>query len=231
MKIDICYRNLTSLDGIPLPEGLTELCCGGNRLTSLPPLPSTLTKLYCENNQLRELPPLPSSLVLLHCGSNQLSSLPSLPPSLTHLNCPYSKLDSLPPLPPTLTNLYCWGNQLTRLPPLPQSLTKLWCGDNQLTSLPPLPSPLTELFGDRNKFPPRYIDKCQLKPTKELRLIIRLDRLRVARSILERPVGNQAARNIQRVWKRYWWKPYFDEGLGYEVSRYMISHRSRLAIP
>ena len=204
MELNLSHRNLTSLDGIPLPDGLTMLNLNFNSLTSLPLLPSSLKSLYCWENQLISLPPLPESLNRLYCGHNRLTSLPPLPPSLDLLDCSENELTSLPPLPRDLRVLGCGGNRLTGLPTLPKSLAWLNCNDNKLP------------------------DCYSTYRIKEVRVLIRIDRLRKARSILSMTVGNTAARNIQRCWKRYWLEPYYDQRLGHPVSRYMIHYREKL---
>ena len=228
MTLNLSNQNLTTLEGFIFPNGLEKLHCGRNRLTSLPSLPLSLIKLTCFDNQLTDLPPLPPSLTRLGCASNQLSSLPPLPPSLITLYCSGNRLTSLPPLPPPLTKLYCSRNNLTSLPPLPPSLCELYCATNKLTSLPPLPPTLSELYCPGNNFPPHYYDNGQMKSIEELRDIILVDRLRRACSIVHRLVADRAARNIQRVWKRYWLEPYHNTQLGYPVSRYLLHYQHQL---
>ena len=188
MELDLSNKNLTTFEGIDLPDGLIEL--------------------YCHNNPLSSLPSLPTSLRMLCCYENQLTSLPPLPPTLEKLYCSYNELTSLPPLPPTLTHLHCGGNRLTSLPPLPQSLTILYCSGGGL--------------------PPHYYKGGLLKSISELRVIIQVDTLKKAFDIVRRLISDRAARNIQRVWKRYWLKPYYDPQLGYPVSRYLLHYQGEL---
>jgi hypothetical protein len=79
-------KGITKIDYIP--EGITHLHLGNNKLTQLlpmgdsygiPKLPNGLTHLYCYNNKLTQLlpmgdsygiPKLPDSLIRLDCGSN-----------------------------------------------------------------------------------------------------------------------------------------------------------------
>ena len=208
MRVDLKYKNLKSLEGIHLPDGLTTLNLNGNLLTSLPPLPPTLTHLHCSRNKLTSLPSLPPSLEVLDCGGNQLISLPPLPPSLIELDCGSNRLINLPPLPPSLTNLICYCNRLTSLPPLPRSLTKLYWIGNPLAL--------------------HYCEKGELKTIEELRVIIQVDRWRRALFIVSRMIRDRSARNIQRVWRRYWLVPYFDPQLGYMVSRYLLHYKHEL---
>ena len=170
--------------------------------------PDGLTKLNVSFNELTSLPPLPLTLTVLSCTYNQLTSLPPLPGSLKELYCCVNQLDSLPLLPPTLTRLYCSHNRLTNLPPLPQSLTNLICGDNRFSS--------------------NYYNGVNRRCIESLRLIIRVDRLRKAHTILSQLVGDAAARNIQRVWRRYWMEPYHDSQLGHPVSRYLLHYKDVL---
>ena len=227
MKLDLSYNNLTTLSTTSFPEGLTELIVHGNKIKVLPPLPPTLKVLSCYNNQLVNIPPLPDEVTELYCGHNRLTSLPTLPPSLTYLDCGNNQLTSLPPLPSTLTKLNCWNNKLTSLPSLPPSLTTLHCSHNKLLSLPPLPQ-FTWLSCGENPLPPHYFDGGHLKGISKLRSIIMIDRLRKAYSILVRLISDKAARNIQRMWKRYLLEPYHDPQLGYRVSRYMLYHQHEL---
>ena len=52
MRFDICGKNLTTLEGIEFPDGITELNCSQNSLTSLEHCPNSVTSLYCGNNSL-----------------------------------------------------------------------------------------------------------------------------------------------------------------------------------
>ena len=252
MKLYLNYRGLTVLNKSDLPEGLTEFDCTGNMLTSLPELPSTLTHLNCTNNRLTCLPELPTKLTHLWCGYNQLDDLPELPSSLIKLFCGYNrltslrclplslealacgdnKLTSLPELPPSLQSLYCESNQLTELPNLPPELKDLGCYYNELSELPTLPL-LHTLYANGNPFPVEYYRDgntviCRLKSTGEINSINKVKKLLSAREILLRLVGDRSARNIQRWWKRYWWCPYLDERLNYQVSRYMLHYQRAL---
>ena len=232
MTLNLSNQNLTTLEGYVFPEGITFLDISYNRLTSLPPLPPTLIKLCCTDNQLTNLPSLPPSLKELYCFSNQLTSLPSLPDSLIELYCSRNQLTNLPPLPPTLIKLYCGWNKLTSLPPLSygtvSSLTHLGCSGNQLTSIPPLPASLIEFYCNNDGLPSSYYYNGLMKPIEEVRMIILIDRLRRGCAMVSRLVSDKAARNIQRVWKRYWLEPYQDVELGYRVSRYLLHYQHQL---
>jgi uncharacterized repeat protein (TIGR01451 family) len=144
-------RVLVSLDGMQYFDGLQNLNCTDNQLTSLPTLPSTLQSLSCQNNQLISLPGIPTTLQHLECSGNLLASLPALPATLQHLRCNVNQLTSLPTLPASLQFLYCWNNQLTNLPTLPASLQFLYCWNNQLTNLPALPPALQVLYCFNNQ--------------------------------------------------------------------------------
>jgi Leucine-rich repeat (LRR) protein len=143
--LNVIGKNISDLTGVKYFDGLTDLYCGSNQLTSLPELPGMLIRLRCPANQLTSLPVLPNTIDFLECYDNQLSSLPALPNSLNHLWCSYNQLTSLPPLPASLTWINCEYNQLTSLPSLPSSLFTLVCNNNNLTSLPALPNSLTDL--------------------------------------------------------------------------------------
>ncbi len=84
-RLDLGRLRLQTLP--PLPNGIVELYCNDNNLTSLPTLPSTLKKLVCVNNKLTTLPTLPNGLTHLHCGNNRLRTLPHLPETLQMFSC------------------------------------------------------------------------------------------------------------------------------------------------
>ncbi len=134
-----------------LPNGLTNLNCSDNSLTSLPTLPSTLQQLRCDFNRLTSLPALPNSLQLLDGNNNQLTNLPTLPNSLQTLDCHNNQLANLPALPNSLQYLDCFNNDLTTLPTLPAGLQRLLCKANQLTSLPTLPNTLNDVLCNDNQ--------------------------------------------------------------------------------
>ena len=52
MKFDISGKNLTTLEGINFPDGITELDCSNNSLTSLQYCPNSVIHLICNNNPL-----------------------------------------------------------------------------------------------------------------------------------------------------------------------------------
>lgn len=141
-----CYTNqLTTLP--VLHSNLTHLSCSQNQITSLPALPSTLKVLICETNQLTTLPALPPTLDSLFASVNQIATLPSIPSTVIHLDCNSNPLTMLPALSTNLYYLGCGGIQLTSLPvALPPNLVYLHCGFSQLTSLPVLPSTLQYLM-------------------------------------------------------------------------------------
>jgi len=149
-----------------LPQGLTELYCSSNKLTSLDNLPQGLTELNCSMNKLTSLDNLPQGLTKLDCSDNQLTSLYNLPQGLTKLDCSDNNLINLDNLAMVQrTEGPDAVNSLARVPKgpdagikdacvfcnLPQSLTYLDCSKNQLTSLDNLPQGLTELRCSNNK--------------------------------------------------------------------------------
>ena len=91
-----CRENCLKKLANPLPAGLVNLFCAGNRLSCLPSLPIHLKILFCSNNRLVSLPPLPFGLNSLYCWNNRLRTLG--------------------PLPDTLITLHCWGNDLLIIP-------------------------------------------------------------------------------------------------------------------
>ena len=99
--------NETNIEKLPdiLPRTLKVLCCGENRLSSLPPLPEGLQVLICSYNKIEQLPLLPSTLKVLHCGSNHLTYLPPLPKGIMRLICTDNYITNLPPLPISLKEL------------------------------------------------------------------------------------------------------------------------------
>ena len=120
--------------------------------------------------------------------------------------------------------------------PLPEGLTELYLSGNRLTSLPRLPRSLTKLVCRGNDFPTHYYYRCgELYSIEKLRIIIMMDRWRVLHSVLsqliidrprqsnkQRPDPDEAARSIQRLWRRYWSTPYYDPGFEYPVCRGII---------
>ncbi len=150
-ELSISKKDIKSLAGLQHFEGLKNLFCSNNQLSSLPSLPSTLNGLYCHENKLTSLPALPDTLIALSCSDNQISSLPPLPNGLINLFCEQNKLTSLPALPDTLKEFRCNENQLSSLPPLPSTLRWMVCGKNKLTSLPNLPNSLVTLICSNNQ--------------------------------------------------------------------------------
>ena len=114
MMFDISFQNLTTLKGINFPEGITELDCSNNSLTSLQ---------YC-----------PSSVRTLNCTSNSLTSLKYCPNSVTHLYCINNSLTSLQYCPNSMIDLYCSDNLLTSLEYCPNSVLYIESYNNPLSS-------------------------------------------------------------------------------------------------
>ena len=82
MKFDISNQNLTTLEGIEFPIGITELNCSLNKLTSLQYYPSSVQILHCSYNQLTSLQYCPPNLEVLYCWNNRLTSLLDCPPNI-----------------------------------------------------------------------------------------------------------------------------------------------------
>ncbi len=120
-----------------LPEGITELYCCDNKLTSLPKLPEGLRRLVCHDNKLTSLPKLPESLRWIYCGNNKLSKLPELlPESLRWMNCDNNNLSSLPKLSKNLKFIDCHNNNLSSLPDYRDSLLTFNCYGNNFKKFP-----------------------------------------------------------------------------------------------
>lgn len=150
-----------SLVSLTLNTALTELYCGGNRLTALDVTRnSALEILDCDDNQLTTVDIAQNpQLVYLNCSNNQLDRLDvSHNRRLIDLNCYVNKISQLdlsqnPELMyldiyenelvslnvtqnPELLELSCSRNQLTMLDTSQNpKLTYLSCGYNQLTLL------------------------------------------------------------------------------------------------
>ena len=99
-KLNLADLGLTELP--PLPEGLTQLSCDGNKLASLPSLPEGLTNFYCRGNQLTLLLSLPEALTTFVCYDNPIFYPPAdkidnlFPQDLRDWMCknPYSMIKS-----------------------------------------------------------------------------------------------------------------------------------------
>ena len=143
--LDLRGSELTSLEGIDLPQGLKKLDLSRTELTNLEgiTLPQGLQELDLSYTKLTSLEGvvLPENLQVLDLGRTQLTSLEGvvLPGSLQRLVLINTQLTTLEgvQLPGNLQVLYLSGTQLTRLEgvPLPGNLQKLSLGGTQLTSL------------------------------------------------------------------------------------------------
>ena len=155
------HKDIESLKGIEIFTNLSELRCGGCKLTDLDVSKNTkLTGLRCSSNHLtslnvsgctklqrleagfNQLTTLDlsnnNSLVVLDVMSNLLTSLNlSDKEELSELYCQNNKIVALlPSLSPKLTLLACQNNLLTELDLKANEFLKgLNCGDNQLTNL------------------------------------------------------------------------------------------------
>ena len=84
MRYNIACQGLTTLEEVDFPNGITELNCSFNQLTSLAGFcpasasgacPQSLQVLDCSDNQLTSLEHCSQSLQVLFCDYNQLTSL------------------------------------------------------------------------------------------------------------------------------------------------------------
>ena len=153
-SLNLSYKKLTQLKLLGLTlwcydiegnvlthslEGVINLDCSDNQLSSLPVLPDTLKELDCSYNRLQTLPDLPKALKTLFCFSNRLQTLPELPKALKQLHCHVNRLQTLPELPKRLKELCCSNNYLPVLKELPKTLTWFECHNNPLVFIFPLP--------------------------------------------------------------------------------------------
>jgi len=139
-NLDVWSKSINSLNGIEYFTALTDLYCGGNKLTSLDVSKNTaLVFLSCGNNQLTSLDVSKNTaLTLLECGGNKLSSLDvSKNVELTYLACGVNQLTSLDvSMNSALTGLICEGNLLSVIDVSKnKALTSLRCCNLQLTAL------------------------------------------------------------------------------------------------
>ncbi len=159
-------------------------------LKDLPSIPANCQILYCYYNQLTYLPELPNSIIHLHCYCNKLTSLPQLP-NCNYLHCSHNQLTVLPDLP-QCEFLYCYNNQLTYLPQLIKC-RYLSCDSNKLTYLPQLPK-LVYTMCHNNEY--LYINKHHATKCNNIQK--------------DTPNYNKFARVIQRNYKKYLRRKYFD---------------------
>jgi len=162
-RLDLSYKNITSIKDTVFPPGLKTLKISANKITSLKNLPPSLTELDISVNKITSLEGLTptltklnisdnkiesleeefpsSSLTYLDISRNQITSLKGSPQSLTYLQISHNKIKSLISpqgeslLSPSLIELRISGNQITSLQGLPTSLTHLEISSNQITSL------------------------------------------------------------------------------------------------
>ena len=113
MMFDISFQNLTTLKGINFPEGITELDCSNNSLTSLQYCPSSVRTLNCTSNSLTSLQYCPNSVIYLYCANNSLTSLQYCPKSVISLDCHNNSLTSLQYCPISVKYLYSFYNPLS----------------------------------------------------------------------------------------------------------------------
>ena len=140
-------KGVTSLPphGVVAWTHLTQFCCNGNALTSLPLEIGAwvnVVKIFANDNHIAALPTSIGQLVSLeklYLSGNALTTVPLEIGRLTHLDELYLNHNNLAALPETVHEL--------------MSLTKLYVDDNGLTHLPKaLPSSLQILHANRNAF-------------------------------------------------------------------------------
>ena len=178
MKFDISGKNLTTLEGINFPDGITGLNCSRNSLTSLQYCPNSVTYLYCYDNLLTNLEYCPNSLTRLCCPNNSIISLEYCPDSVTYLNCSNNSLTSLE---------YC-----------PNSVTELYCSNNSLTSLEYCPSSVTYLYYDNNPLSPEYLNKT-------IQQVHKINTVKSYKLGIFKLNSVMSCVKIQRLWKKYWY--------------------------
>lgn len=151
--LSVPYKNIADLTGLQYFDGLYQVDCSHNVLTSLPKLPINVNNLNCSYNAITTLPTLTANLNTLNCEHNSITTLPSFPSSLQILTVRFNQISVIPTLPSGLIFLHCGNNQLTNLPTLPTNLVRLECENNQLTSIPSLPNTLYALVFYNNQVP------------------------------------------------------------------------------
>ena len=237
MSYSLIGLQLDTLEGQVYPPGITSLNVSHNRLTQLSNLPAELIHLYCDHNRLTSIPRLPDTLQLLDVSHNQLTELSNLPASLKILDFGNNQIHCLTGLP-QLILLSCRNNLITRLTGLPDTIEYVICNGNRISSADDLLVDLRKhyykVWFENYPLVIRYYDnpmpdKYRAWGTSSLLLVDRGERVWKARSILMRLLSQRAAFNIQRVWRNYWLKPYFDPDRNHWVSRYMLAHRDELS--
>ncbi len=193
----------------------------GLGLTILPAIPANCEILHCEKNKLTTLPPLPNC-EQLYCNNNQLTSLPQLP-KCKFLYCEFNKLTVLPELP-VCELVYCYTNELTVIPELPKCHTVL-CSNNPLTILPNLPKcEYLECSNNKLTFlPPLPSHKCWYIDCKYNKYLYINKKQAERFNIKETPNYNKHARVIQRCYKNYLRKRYYDV-----ISQYLFKGPTKL---
>ena len=206
MYFDISWKNLTSLIGIDFPDGITELNCSHNSLTSLEGCPNSVTYLDCSNNSLTSLKNCPNSVTELDCSHNSLTSLKNCPNSVTYLDCSDNSLTSLEDCPNSVINLDCSHNSLTSLEICPNKVTTLDCDNNSLTSLQYCPNSVKHICYVHNPMCEEYSDK-------EVKDIHKINTIKLYKRGIEQVNTVISATKIQRLWKRYWYNTLDDNGI------------------
>lgn len=230
-----------------LPRSIKTFIAVYNRINSIKFFPGTLKFINLKDNRLSRIPTLPRELRYLDVSKNTLSSLPTLPKGLEYIDCSLNKLTGVS-LPDKVKTAFLQNNQiksfksnvyLERLSltynPIEEiyiypRLQKIIPNDfyydfhingyservrNGLTITPGIKGVTTDF---RHRF--AYIYKFIS--------FGRFERISKIMQILNKWILNKKVSDIQKVWKRYWYTPYYSEEYGYEVSRYMIHHQDKL---
>lgn len=140
IRLHLNNMEIGSLKGIEYFEGLYELNCERNQLTSLDLSKNVMLEmLECSSNSIAELK-LPTNRVLkaIYCADNELSSLDARScTGLRRLSCANNNLSNINVSSCTeLQDLFCSDNELKSLDVSScAELQDLSCMDNQLTSL------------------------------------------------------------------------------------------------
>lgn len=184
-RLNISGHGFTTLVGVEIPEGVKELWCNNNLLTSLEGCPSSVEILYCSNNRLTTLQGCPASIIELWCDNNLLTSLDGCSSSVRNLYCYNNRLTTLEGCPKGLEELDCINNRLRSLYGCPESITALYC----------LSNPINEEYQNKSLWEIHVINR--VKDYK--RGIGRLTVVFVVR--------------IQRWWRRKWYDEVDEEGI------------------
>ena len=154
---------------------------------------------------LSRLPLIPIECEIFNCDNNELSFLPPLL-NCKWLSCCHNNLTFLTDLP-KCENLYCWDNRLTKLPDLPLC-EDLYCQHNKLTYLPKLPKCQSLHCQNKNILILSEIPNCVVLYCHNNEYLNIDSRIAKRFGINETPNYNEAALQIQQVYKKFIKKKY-----------------------